>query len=320
VKLKNKILYELELKRGQDVSGQLLAEKFGVSRNAVWKAVKELKSEGYRISSVTNKGYRLEASCDLLSAEGIASCLPEEYRDLDIFFFSEIDSTNNEAKRMLANGYRKNAVLLADCQTEGRGRKGRLFYSPPGTGIYMTFIFHPQTNITDFILVTTAAAVAVVRAIKALTDKKPMIKWVNDIFLDNRKIGGILTEAITDFESGTVYSVLVGIGLNVSTDVFPEEIREQAGALRPEGLTRNRLAAEIICQLLRLVRDLSNKAFLQEYKEHSLVIGKRIKCISGDTSFYALAEGIDDSGGLIVLKDDGSRQLLRSGEISVRLD
>lgn len=320
VKLKNKILYELELNRGRDLSGQLLADKFGVSRNAVWKAIKALKKDGYEISSSTNKGYRLEEDCDALSAEGINSYLSDEYKNLEVFYFNGIDSTNNEAKRMLANGYKKVALVVSDYQSEGRGRNGKHFYSPGRTGIYLTLIIHPQKNVGDFVSVTTAAAVAVIRAIKVLTDKKPKIKWVNDIYLQNRKIGGILTEAITDFESGTVHSVVVGIGINVNTVNFPDDIKDIASSLKPSNLTRNKLAAEIVNQLLKIIDNLSDNLFLDEYREHSLVIGRKIKCLTGNSSYYALAEDIDDSGGLVIKKDDGSRAVLRSGEISVRLD
>lgn len=317
--LKSDILKVLEANRDKNISGQFLADKFDVSRNAVWKTINILKDEGYEILSVSNKGYRLADGSDILSVEGISNYLSEYYKDLAVFSLKEVDSTNNEAKRLIASGFDRPALIAAECQTAGRGRQGRNFYSPEQTGIYMTMVIHPKLNISDAISITTAASVAVVRAIETLMDAKPQIKWINDIYLDNKKLCGILTEAVTDFESGMAQNIIIGIGMNISTANFPADIAETAVSLNPDGITRNRLIAEIANKLLDIFRNLSDRSYLEEYRAHSLVLGKHITYFKGGTAYSAKAVAIDDEGGLVVIADNGVTKVLRSGEISVRL-
>ncbi|HBL83864.1 MAG: biotin--[acetyl-CoA-carboxylase] ligase [Clostridiales bacterium GWF2_38_85] len=317
--LKSEILKELEANRDTDLSGQMLAEKLSVSRNAVWKAVNTLKDEGYTILSGQNKGYRLAENNDLISAEGIKNFLCDKNKQLPVYIYKEIDSTNNEAKRLIANGMTTNALIAAETQTAGRGRFGRQFYSPEQTGIYMTLIVNPQFNINDAVLITSAASVAVVRTIEKLTDKKPQIKWVNDVYLDGKKICGILTEATTSFETGTVQSIIIGIGINISTADFPVELKDVAAALNPDGITRNKLIATIVDNLLELTDNLTDRSFLDDYRSHSLVIGKHIDYYKNGEKFNAYAAAIDDTGGLVIRNANGSEETLRSGEITVRV-
>lgn len=317
--LRSDILKELEANRHIDLSGQRLAEKFGVSRNAVWKAINLLKRDGYEILSGSNKGYRLADSSDLLSAEGISGYLSEDYKDLAIFSYKEVDSTNNEAKRLIASGVISTALIVAETQTTGRGRQGRTFYSPEQTGIYMTLVIHPKIDIFDAVSITTAASVAVVRAIKTLTSARPQIKWVNDIYLNNKKLCGILTEAVTDFESGMTQSIAIGIGINISTADFPADIAEVAVSLTPEGITRNRLVAEITKELLNFTGNLNDKSYMEEYRKYSLVLGKNITYYKNGAVYSAKATAIDDAGGLVVINSNGETEVLRFGEISVQL-
>jgi BirA family biotin operon repressor/biotin-[acetyl-CoA-carboxylase] ligase len=317
--LKKELLIRLEASREEDLSGQALADKLGVSRAAIWKAINSLRQDGYKILSGTNRGYRLSPEDDHISSAVIAGYLPEDYRNLTIFVHKEIDSTNTEAKRLLANGHTGKALILAESQTGGRGRLGRSFYSPAHTGVYMTLITQPDAALEDAVSITTAASVAVARAIKMLTAQEPQIKWVNDVYVDGKKVCGILTEAVTDFETGTAQSILVGIGVNVSTDQFPAEMADTAGALRASGLSRNRLIAVIASELLRLAEDLSDKSYMDEYRRHSFVIGKEIVYYEKNERFYAKAIGISDQGELIVQGEDGVQRLLKSGEITLRL-
>lgn len=316
--LKQDLLAALESHRGADLSGQLLAEKLGVSRSAVWKAVNALRGEGYAIRSATHAGYRLAADSDLLSAEGIRQHLTGAAADLPVFYYKEIGSTNDEAKRRLADGFRGEALIAAARQTAGRGRNGHSFYSPD-TGAYMTLILHPEGSLTDAVCLTAAAAVAVVRAVETLTDRKPQIKWVNDILLDGKKIAGILTEAVTDLEERRAESVIVGIGLNIQPTDFPPEIREIAGSLGRTGVTRNRIVAGIANELLALARHLPERTFLADYRTHSCVLGRKILYSQNGESRPATAVGIDRDGGLVVETADG-RRVLHSGEIHVRLE
>ncbi len=317
--VKDELLRELESRRDQALSGQDLARRLGVSRNAVWKAVTALRREGYVIQAAANKGYCLAADSDLLSEAAIRHHLPEAYRHLHILVLKETDSTNNEAKRLLAAGKSETALVVAETQTAGRGRQGRSFYSPEQSGLYLTLILQPEAGLADALSITTRAAVATVKAIEALTDKKPLIKWVNDLYLDGKKICGILTEAIADFESGAVANVVVGIGVNVGTELFPAELAHTAGSLCPGRPLRNALAAQIAAQLLEAAQDLTDTGYLDFYRSRSLVIGREIIYYQAGQAHGATALGIDDKGGLIVGDGEGNTRILSSGEISLRL-
>ena len=309
--LKEDILKTLSGARERYLSGQELAKTFGVSRSAVWKAVKALQADGVEIEAVTNKGYRLKP--DALTRFDIV--LPE---GVELYFYDSIDSTNTQAKRLLAEGLSGNALITANEQTAGRVRQGRSFYSPKNTGIYYSYVFHPQKTLADAVFITTAAAVSVIRAIERLSAVKPTIKWVNDVYVEGKKICGILTEAVSDFESGTLESVIVGIGINVSTASFPEELRDTAASLGDASITRAQLLNTAVEELVRVAEDLENPAIMEDYKRHSAVIGKKITFMKNGTTTKAVAIDIDEKGGLVVKTEQGTLTL-SSGEITVRL-
>lgn len=309
--LKDDILYVL-LNSKEYVSGEELAKRFGKSRAAVWKAVKGLISDGYNIDAVTNRGYRLTEYNNLISSQSIQAMMKNR---IDVIYYSTTDSTNNCCKRLLADGKDGVFLVVAEKQTAGRGRQGKSFYSPPETGIYFSLVIRPKTSLQNAVTATTAAAVAVCKAVEALTDKKPKIKWVNDVYLDGKKICGILTEAIADFESGTVDSVIIGIGVNVSTNDFPQEL-DSAGSLN-DNVNRSALIAAIADALLDIAGG-NYYAFIDYYRSHSMVIGEKIKFIQNGRVTPALAVAIDESGGLEVELENGAHTVLRSGEISIR--
>ncbi|MGD9568314.1 MAG: biotin--[acetyl-CoA-carboxylase] ligase [Sedimentibacter sp.] len=319
--VKNEVLLILEQYKGQSISGQELAEKLGVSRTAVWKAINSLKEEGYLISGVSNKGYLLSPSSDVMSAEGIKSFLKNEYQGLPITVYKTINSTNTEAKMMAMQNAIHGTIIISEEQTQGRGRMGRSFYSPAESGIYMSIILKPQLNITDSVLITTATAVAVCKSIEKFTTQEPKIKWVNDIYINDKKICGILTEAVTDMESGTINSVIVGIGLNVRTEFFPAELIEIAGSIfntNDDSFIRNQLAAEIINNVLLMSENIQDRTFLEFYKERSMILGEKIRYLKNNQWFEGYAHDIDEFGGLVVFHEDGQKEVLHSGEISVR--
>lgn len=319
--VKNKVLHILEQYKGSSISGQELAEKLGVSRTSIWKAIKNLKEEGYLINGVSNKGYSLSLSSDVLSSEGIRPFLKDEYKDILITVYKTIKSTNTEAKMVSMNNSNHGAVILSEEQTQGRGRMGRTFYSPSESGIYMSIILKPNLNIADSVLITTAAAVAVCLAIDKFTIHEPKIKWVNDIYINDKKVCGILTEAVTDIENGTISNVIVGIGLNVKTELFPTELKEIAGSIftsTENNCIRNQLSAEIINNILTICENLEDRTFLEIYKEKSMIIGEKIKYLKNNQWFEGYAQDIDEFGGLVVFHDDGHKEILHSGEISVR--
>lgn len=316
--LKHEVLRLLEENRESYLSGQEIANRLAFSRTAVWKAIHSLKEEGYQIHAVSNKGYQLDTSCDLLSSEGIHAYLAEDLKQFPIYVYQQIGSTNTEAKQQALNGAPHGTIILAEEQTQGRGRLGRKFYSPKGTGIYMSIILRPQLHLNQAIQVTTTVAVAVCRVIEKLTNQNPHIKWVNDIYLGKQKICGILTEAVTDFESGQVEFIILGIGLNVNTVDFPADLHEIAGSLNPKDVTHNQLCAHLLNELFSLFSKLNDPQVLEEYKSKSNVLGNWITFMKNQESYEAFAEDINEQGGLIVRLKNDEKMILNSGEISIR--
>ena len=310
--LKEEVLKYLSDNSSEYISGEELAHSLGKSRTAVWKAIKSLQADGYRIDAVTNRGYMLDADNDILNAQEIKKSLSFDCR---VEYYKTLDSTNNVAKRIIAEGEDDVLLVVGEEQTAGRGRQGKSFYSPGGTGIYMSLVVHPMIELQNAVTATTAAAVAVCRAIESLTDKKPMIKWVNDVYLNGKKICGILTEAVTDFETQTVSSIIIGIGINLTTKDFPCDV-QNASCLNAD-VKRAELIGAVANELNRIVNS-GYGEFLEYYRAHSLVVGEDIVFIKNGVSTSARAVGIDDFGGLEVKLADGTRYTLRSGEITVR--
>ena len=267
----------------------------------------------------------------------------------DIYVFDELDSTNDHAKELAAKGAPHGTVVMAHRQSAGKGRLGRSFFSPEG-GVYMSVIIRPDFDMSKIGLVTTAAAVAVCEAIDEIALNKvnkdgsgcsaareALIKWINDIYVDGKKVCGILAEGVTDHETGSLDTIILGIGINTSTEDFPEELSEIAGAVTGD-FSKDELAVSIISKLLSYIGEISGTSaaaqaigspkFLKTYKKKSLVLGKTVSVYKGSykispedelPSRSARALDIDDNGGLIVLYSDGSRETLVSGEISIRL-
>lgn len=259
---------------------------------------------------------------DALSRERISACLD---RPMKVMTYSVIDSTNSEAKRLIADGLSEPALLIAEEQTAGRGRLGRSFYSPSATGLYMSILLHPNAPAAEWLAITSAAAVAVCLAIESLTTTSstamPSIKWVNDVYLGDRKVCGILTEAVTDMTSGLMKSVVIGIGVNLSTAAFPDELADRAASLYPDTLppfSRNELAAAIANRLCTLAESLSSGCWLPLYRERSYLDGKPIRYIENGMWRDAVAIGIAENGGLIV-EEAGAHRTLSSGEVTVRV-
>ncbi len=267
--LKHDVLMELEKMRPEAISGQMLADRFGVSRNAVWKAVNQLKAEGHGIISDPVRGYRLSETSDVLYAAGIRPFLKTK-PELEVEVFGETDSTNNEAKRRLGEGDRKDILFLAERQTGGRGRLGHSFFSPAGTGIYMTLSMELVKPLYRPERITLAAAVAVVRVRRPYLTEDPGLKWVNDIFYKGKKVTGILSEAISDLETGLIQHIIVGIGINVRPMDFPDELKDIAGSFSLEKPGRNELAGRIADELIKLYRNPEDDSFMQEYMRYSI--------------------------------------------------
>lgn len=319
--IREELLALLRAHQGSYLSGEEIAEGLSCSRTAVWKAVNALRKEGYDISAVTNRGYALSETSDVLSAEAISSGLPQTYH---IRVFQELDSTNTVLKRMTVNGEAEgNAVVISDYQTGGKGRLGRSFFSPRGTGLYLSILLHPQGSAVKNLMLTAQAAAAVYRAVEKTAGIALDIKWVNDLYLNGKKVCGILSEGQTSFETGQVDFVIVGIGINLyePEDGFPPEIQGKAGSIlgKKSGgrtISRNELAAEIIRQMYQLAE---SDTLAPEYIARNIVPGHEIAVLDGAKSRRAEALRILPDGRLEIREEDGRITDLVYGEVSVRL-
>ena len=321
---KNRILELFEQRRGESISGEHLAGILGISRNAVWKAVKELQKDGYSIVAVTNKGYCLSDENDIISIAGIKPFLSTKSQSFadKIQIYKSLESTNKTAKEMAVAGAPHGTVIISDCQTMGRGRYSRSFFSPSG-GLYLSIVLRPEVlHFENPTLVTGFAAVSVCEAIESISKKVPQIKWVNDIFIDGKKACGILTEAVTDFESGGLDWVVLGIGINVytRTEEFPTELQAIATSIYPDKKllgVRNKLSAEIINRILGLEVLPSETEIFEKYKKRLMFLGKEITVIQNQTEYRATAIDVDSIGHLIVKNEKGEIITLYSGEIRI---
>lgn len=322
--LKNQVLDLLERNKGRYVSGNELAEALHFSRNAVWKAINTLKAEGHSIKAVTNKGYCLAPDSDILSKASIEKHLGAMAGIFSVEVLKIVDSTNTAVKARASQGAREGTVIVAEEQTGGKGRRGRVFYSPAGTGNYFSVLLRPSVIALDATLMTTAAAAAVASSIEAVTGVKAQIKWVNDVFCHGKKVCGILTEGSFDMESGGLEYAVLGIGVNVVKPEtgYPVEIANVAGAVyesfKPEAETRSRLITEILMRFWDYYKNLSDKLFLAEYKARSFIIGQDVDVVLGESLRKARVLDIDGDCRLVVRFEDGSVEALSTGEVSIR--
>ena len=232
MRIQDAVLDALEKNRGEYLSGEQLASSLGVSRNAVWKAIQKLEEAGHKIRAVPKRGYTLAPESDVLTVQSVSRFLDT---DMPVYLQvqTEVTSTNTLLKAQAEQGAPEGTVLIAESQTAGKGRLGRHFTSPPGTGIYFSLLLRPHCTAEKSLFITTTAAVAVCEAIEQVTGLNPQIKWVNDVYLNEKKVCGILTEASVDFENGGLNWAVLGIGINIAVpeEGFPEEIRSIAGAI-----------------------------------------------------------------------------------------
>ena len=316
------VLALLQKREGDYLSGEELARGLSLSRTAVWKAIGQLRAEGYPIESVTRRGYRLLPGGDVLSAEGIQKHL--RHRELRLEVYRSVDSTNTQLKLRAERGEPAGLVLLAQEQTAGRGRMGRSFYSPEGGGLYMSVLYRPSSPAADAVRITACAAVAVAGTIEELSGRPAQIKWVNDVLVDGKKVCGILTEAALDCESGLFRHLIVGIGVNtaVPDGDYPETLRGVAGsafASAPLPQLRCRLAAGILDRLTDYMEDPGSERCFEAYRARSVVLGRRVTLLSpGRESVEAEVLGLERDYSLRVRLDDGTERFVSSGEVSVR--
>lgn len=318
---KDKILHMLE-QSGDYVSGQNICDSLSLSRTAVWKHIKALKEEGYVIDSVNNRGYKLTDSPDIMDEKHIRKHLHTSWLAQDIIYLPETDSSNIQAKRLGENGGNNGTVVVTDKQTAGRGRRGRGWISPSGN-CYYSMLLYPDVRVERASMITLIAAMAVAKAVRETEGLETMIKWPNDVVAGGRKICGILTESSTDLEY--IQYVVVGIGINCNQKEFDEEISSMATSISLEtgrDVDRARLLArffdcfEEYYDTFMETEDMSRLS--KAYNELLINKGREVKVIDKDNVRIMKALGINDAGGLIVENENGDREIIISGEVSVR--
>lgn len=305
------------------ISGQELCNKFGVSRTAIWKVMKQLKEAGYNIEAQQNKGYHIVSAPDVMDAAELKSIWKPKWVGCEILYFDSIDSTNTKAQELAEKGYPSGTLVVADKQVAGKGRRGRNWESPSGCGIFMTLMLKPDINPNNASMLTLVSALAVAKALADITGKDAKIKWPNDIVIDGRKVCGILTEMSAQFDY--INNIVIGIGINVNNSSFPEEISATASSLRLLSGGKKYRRAEIIEKIMEYfekyysifleTEDLS--ALVNEYDAMLINMKKQVKVLDPKEPFEGKAMGITKTGELIVDTWE-SRKLVSSGEVSVR--
>ncbi len=315
----------LSMLRGTDgyISGQQLCEKFQVSRTAVWKVMEQLKAEGYQIEAVRNRGYHLEKAPDVITKTELESLLDTAWAGHNIIYFLETDSTNTQAKRLGDEGAAHGTLAVAEKQTGGKGRRGRRWESPAGSSIYMSILLRPDILPNQAPMLTLVMALSVAKAIQICVGEEALIKWPNDIVVNDRKVCGILTEMSTEIQ--WINHVVIGTGINVNTENFPAEIAETATSLYLESGKRQKrslLTAEILRQFERyysLFLDAGDLSGIQEEYNSLLVnFGREVRVLEPGHEYNGVAGGINETGELLIHTKDGQIRQVYAGEVSVR--
>lgn len=317
-----KLLYE---KEGEYVSGESMSQQLGVSRSAVWKQISNLRKKGYEIDSITQKGYCLKQSPFGLEKEKLAKLLGNSLLGQQLICYNSIDSTNTEVKRLANEGAAEGLVVTAEQQTAGRGRRGRSFHSPSHQGLYFSILLRPPCSSQEISNLTAWVAVAVCRGISRLTSLELGIKWTNDIVWNKKKISGILTELTLESGSDFVEYVVVGVGVNVSQEKedFPTELQDIASSLQQalgKSLDRNQLCASILLELNAMYSQFpdNKQDYLEEYRKYCISLNQPIQVLKGELRRGGTALEIDEEFRLLVEYDNGEKEALSTGEVSVR--
>ena len=319
--MREKILEVILDNEKEFISGEELSKKLGISRTAIWKHIRILRSQGYNIESVNKKGYRLvDEPTDLLNPQNIYRNLKTKFIGKNVLHFETIDSTNDYAKK-IGNELRDGSVIISEEQTKGKGRLGRVWESKAGEGIWISIILKPNIIPNKAPFITLIAGASIVKALNILgVDAK--IKWPNDITINNKKLSGILTELSAEIER--VNYIVVGIGMNVKDTDFEEELKDKATSLYKENYNVSRIdiVKEILCQFEKLYLDYiekdDKKEVLDICRQYSAIINKEIYVIKNDQKELVDCIGINEEGNLIIKNKDGNLEEIMSGEVSIR--
>lgn len=325
---KKEILRILREQEGEYISGQKLCEKLSISRTAVWKYISRLKEEGYAIISIPNKGYALTGAPDILSEWEVTSRMQTKCFGRTVAYYDKTDSTNIRIKQLAEEGAAEGLLAVADCQDAGRGRRGRSWNSKPGSGIWMTLLLRPDCEPAYASCLTLVAALAVTAGLRETANLDVKIKWPNDIVLNGKKICGILTEMSSEVDY--INYVAVGIGINVNTDVFPDEVKEVATSLFLESkktYIRSGIIAAVMYHMEKyyekFLRTKDMGSMQEEYNSCLVNRNRPVAVLAGDVDnqrvlYKGTAAGINKNGALLVQDEDGTMHEVVAGEVSVR--
>lgn len=319
--MKNKIIEILLNKENEFISEEELSKVLGISKDSIWKYIKSLKEEGYSIESINRKGYRLtERPTDILTNQNIGHDLNTKFIGKNIIHLDTIDSTNDYAKK-IANEEEEGTAIISEEQTKGRGRIGRIWDSNKTEGIWMSIILKPSITPYKAPFLTLIAGASIVKALSNLGIKSS-IKWPNDIVINNKKICGILTELSSEIER--INHIVLGIGINVKTVEFSQEICNIATSLYKEGynisrvdLVRN-IFEEFEDLYLEYINNNNKEKILNICRKYSAIIDKDIYIINGDYKELVRCLDINEDGNLIINDKYGNKREILSGEVSIR--
>jgi BirA family biotin operon repressor/biotin-[acetyl-CoA-carboxylase] ligase len=322
--LRTKLLEAFSKADGEFLSGQKISEYIGCSRTAVWKHIEDLRKEGYELEGVRRLGYRITKKPDKISTNEIQLGLKTNFMGRHIHFEQIVSSTQKIAQSLANDGCPEGMIVVADEQTDGRGRMARAWYSPSGTGIWMSMIIRPNIPVNQTPQLTLLTAVAIVQAIEELTPLRPTIKWPNDIMLNGKKIVGILTEL--QAEADKVHSVIIGTGINVNQTIehFPEELRNIATSIKIEtgtNLERAQLIQMILLKfegLYSLYLTKGFKAIKLLWEGYAISLNKMIVARTLHGSIEGKAIGINDDGVLLIETADRSIERIYSADIEIK--
>ncbi|MBW5382079.1 biotin--[acetyl-CoA-carboxylase] ligase [Brachyspira pilosicoli] len=323
--IKENIISILESNKGLFISGEKIANDLKVSRTAIWKAIKSLKNDGYNIHSVSNKGYALSKETDILSSKVIKNNMLKYADKFNFIIHKTVASTNIIARELAINGAESGTVVIAEEQTSGYGRNGKSFFSPYGTGIYMSIILNlkKEKKIFNSSFITTAAAMAVSKSIEEISNENTQIKWVNDVFINGKKVCGILTEGAFSFEDGKLDYAVIGIGVNVNfpKNGFPKELNNIAASINSKNNANSNTKSDIrnilVAKILENLYDyyFNDVNFYEEYKKRSFLIGKKVSININNKEHIVKVLDIDKTFALVAEFQDGKIDKIVSGSI-----
>ena len=320
---RDSLLLLLKKEKGNWVSGEQLRQSLSVSRNAVSKQVRVLKSQGYLIESAPRKGYRMQENTELLLPREIREGLETKiFGQQAIEYFSTTSSTNLVAKDLALDGAAEGTLVLAELQTKGKSRKSREWFSSKEEGIYLSMVARPKMPPIEASRLSLMTAVAAAEAIRKVTDLDVKIKWPNDLLVAGKKMTGIITEISTDMESIDYVVIGIGINVNIPQSNFPEDLREIATSLQIETgkrVSRLRILQEFLTRFetyYLLLQESDFEPILKKWKENTDILGREILVDVMGRKYQGIVKDIDHFGVLILEDADGKKQRVISGDVN----